>query len=119
MKAKPPLLTAIGALALFVLVAFVRSSALATPYCAAPDVYYEYGTGVEMECANPVDATIFYTINGGDPVHTGSSPGANTYVFAGPFTIPLGQCKHIKAIAYHVNWGDSPITEDTICNPPK
>lgn len=111
MKTKSPLLTAIGVLALFVLVAFPSSPALATGHCADVDIYYEYdgptGIQVGMTAATPAGATIFYTLNGRDPTHSGGTPGPNTYIFTGDIPVPEGQWLHFRALAYKFNYLDS------------
>jgi|ERR1043166_2443942 hypothetical protein len=123
MKTKSPLLTAIGALALFVLVAFPSSSALATGHCDDVSIYYDYGQQltVDMDCAFPSGATIYYTTNGTDPTHDSSgNPGTGTSIFYGEIPISLGQCKHFRAIAWKSGYLNSAnIADDTICNPPK
>ena len=56
-------------------------------------------------------ATIFYTTNGTSaPTHTGSSPGANTYVYTGPVTV--GKCNSVffKALAWKSGMSDSNVT---------
>ena len=118
MKTKSALLTAIGALALFVLVAFPSSSALATGYCANPEIYYEYSRVLEvgMECASPTDATIFYTTNGSNPTHVGGTPGPGTSIFHEGTPLAPGWT-HFKALAYHAGWGDSGITDVSLSNP--
>ena|ERR1043166_2816746 len=125
MKIKSSLLTAVGALALFVLVAFPSSSVPAAGHCYDVDIYYEYGgpTGllVDMDCAFPSGATIYYTTNGTDPTHDQfGNPGPGTLIFYGEIPISSGQCNHFRAIAWKSGYGNSlHIADDTICNPPK
>ena len=121
MKPKSSLLTAIGALALFVLIAFPSSSALAKAV-ADVDIYYEYdgptGVQVQMEVEYPAGAIIFYTLNGTNPTHTGSTPGPNTAIFYGPIAVPYMQWMHFRARAWKSGWGDSVnITYFDISNP--
>ena len=122
MKTKSALLRSIGALALFILIAFPSSSALAAGHCADPDIWYEYDAGptgvrVLMYSAPPVGATIFYTLNGQNPTHTGSSPGPNTMIFYGPVYVPYEQWMHFRALAWKLNYLDSGITYVSITNP--
>lgn len=125
MKTKSPLFRSIGALlALLVFVTLPSSTALANcGQCADVDVYYEYagptGIQVEMECEYPAGAIIFYTTNGSNPTHTGSTPGANTMIYYGPIYVPYGHCIRFKARAWKYCYYDSVnITDTTICNPP-
>jgi hypothetical protein len=123
MKTKSPLLIAIGALALFVLVAFPSSSALATGHCADVDIYYEYagptGIRVGMDCASPSGAIIYFTLNGSDPTHDDSgNPGSNTSIFYGDISVPYHQWMHFRARAWKVGYLDSTnITYLDISNP--
>lgn len=118
MKTKSPLLIAIGALALFVLVALPTSSARATE---CDDVYFElyYGVGndiaLEVSVDNPTGATIFYTMtfnqpNNYTPTHSGTTCGAHTSKFASgsKIHIPYGSTIYISAIAWKSGWDDSP-----------
>lgn len=122
MKPRSSLLTAIGALALFVLIAFPSSSALAKAV-ADVNIYYEYagptGLQVEMEVEYPAGAIIYYTLNSQNPTHDGSgNPGANTYVYYGPIAVPYMQWMHFRARAWKSGWGDSAnITYLDISNP--
>lgn len=132
MKTRSALLHSLGALALLVLAAFPSSSALASPGCGDPDVYYEYGgpTGlqVEMETDTPIPCTpcsgnftpiIFYTTNGQNPTHTGSTPGSGTMIYYGPIPIPLYQWRYFRAITYKgcCSYQDSGVTYFDISNP--
>jgi Chitobiase/beta-hexosaminidase C-terminal domain len=108
MKTKSPLLIAIGALALFVLIAFPSSTALAS--CGTPDdvnVYYEYdgptGVQVEMEVEYPTSgAILYYTLNGStNPTHDSlGNPGANTYIYGSPIPVPVRQWMHFRCRAW-------------------
>jgi hypothetical protein len=124
MKTKSPLLIAIGALALFVLVALPSPTARAV--CGQSDdviIYYEYegptGVQIEMEVEWPVGATIFYTTNGSNPTHdTLGNPGSNTLIYYGPIFVGNRSCVHVRARAWKSCYYDSvTIADDTICNP--
>ncbi len=124
MKTKSPLFRSIGALlALLVFVTLPSSTALANcGQCADVEVYYEYagptGIQVEMVCKYPAGAIIFYTTDGSTPTHSGSTPGANTFIYSGPIPVPYWHCIHIKARAWKYCYYDSVnITDSTICNP--
>jgi hypothetical protein len=127
MKTKSPLLIAIGALALFVSVAFPSSTALADCFTVDdPYVYYEYGgpTGiqVEMEVAYPTSgAIIYFTTNGSNPTRDGSgNPGPYTSIYTGAIFVPNKQCIYIKAMAWKPGtpcWFDSGIVPFEVCNP--
>ena len=127
MKTKSPLLIAIGALALFVAVAFPSSTALAAcDTCDDVDVYYEYGgpTGirVEMEVFFPTGATIYFTMNGANPTHDSlGNPGPYTSIYYGPMNVGYRQCVYIKAMSWKpgINpcYYDSGITYFEVCNP--
>lgn len=122
MKTKSVCLRLFGALVLLVLVAFPSSSALATQ-CDDVVIYYEYGgpTGIlaGMETDTPTPRTIFYTLNGQNPTHTGSTPGAGTYIFTGDIPVPYGQWRHFKALCYKASYTDSNIADEWISNPPQ
>ena len=123
MKTKSPLLTAIGVLALFVLVAFPSSSALATGHCHDVIIYYEYGgpTGllIDMECDFPSGTTIFYTTDGSAPTHSGGSATGTTGIFYGDIPQTYGTRVRYRAIAYKAGYLDSAnIADETIANPP-
>ena len=69
-----------------------------TQRCATPTVRIESATKkVTITCAEPSDATIYYTTNGTEPT-TASS------IYTGPFTITNGV---VKAIAVKDGWADS------------
>ena len=123
MKTKSALLRSLGALALFVLVAFPSSSALATGPCADPDIYYEYegptGIRVYMYSAPPHGATVFFTLNWSNPTHTGATPGANTMIYYGPISVPSNSWMHFKALAWKQNYLDSGIVQVSVSNPPQ
>ena len=120
MKTKSSLLRSLGALAVLVLVAFPSSSAKATQ-CDDVDVYYEYGgpTGilVGMDTITPTPCIIFYTTNGQDPTHYGSTPGSGTLIFYGDIPIPYMQWRYFRAICYKEDYTDSNITYFDISNP--
>jgi hypothetical protein len=122
MKTRSILLRSLGALALLALVAFPSSTALATQ-CDEVDIYYEYGgpTGilVGMDTATPTPCIIFYTTNGQNPTHTGSTPGANTLIFYGDIPIPYGQWRYFRALCYKASYTDSGIIYFDISNPPQ
>jgi hypothetical protein len=123
MKIKSSLLTAVGALALFVLVAFPSSSVPAAGHCYDVDIYYEYGgpTGllVDMDCAFPFGAIIFYTTDGTSPTHSGGTPTGSTLVYYGQIPQAYGTRTHYKAIAYKAGYGDSlHVVDVPIANPP-
>ena len=66
--------------------------------CATPTVSIENATKkVTITCAEPSDATIYYTTNGTDP-----TTASNVYI--GPFTITSGM---VKAIAVRDGWAES------------
>jgi hypothetical protein len=124
MKTKSHLIRSIGVLlALLVYIALPSSTALANcGQCDDVIVYYEYaglnGIQVEMECEYPAGAIIFFTTNGSDPTHTGSTPGPNTSIYYGPIFVPYLHCIHFKARAWKYCYSDSVgITDETICNP--
>lgn len=127
MKTKSPLLISIGALALFVLVAFPTASARAD---ACDDVYFElyYGTGndisLELSVDNPTGATIFYTCtfntyNNYTPTHSGTTPGAHTSYFSSgsKIHIPYGSTIYINALAWKSGWDDSGVGSAEQHNP--
>jgi hypothetical protein len=128
MKTKSPLLIAISAFALFVLVTFPGATALAK--CGQVYdviVYYEYdgptGIQVEMEVEYPTGATIYFTLNGTNPTHDSSgNPGSGTYIYYGPMSVAYHHCLNVKARAWKpgINpcWYDSVnIVYENICNP--
>jgi hypothetical protein len=127
MKTKSPLLIAIGAFALFVLVAFPNSTARAA--CGQvydPIIYYEYdgptGIQIEMECEYPAGAIIYFTLNNTNPTYDSSgNPGSGTYIYYGPMAVAYHTCKFIRAKAWKpgINpcWNASAIVADNICNP--
>jgi hypothetical protein len=127
MKTKSHLLTSIGALALFVLVAFASSSARADA-CDDPyfELYYGVGNDLSLEVAtdNPTGATIFYTMtlnqyNNYTPTHTGTTCGPNTSKFASgsKIHIPYGSTMYINALAWKSGWDDSGVTSAEQHNP--
>jgi chitobiase/beta-hexosaminidase-like protein len=110
-------------LALLVFVAFPSSSALAAPKCDVVEFYYEYAgpTGIQvgMSSVTPTPYIIFYTTNGHDPTHTGSTPGRNTSIFTGDIPVPYLQWMHFRALAYKGSgsYVDSDVTYFDISNP--
>jgi hypothetical protein len=127
MKTKSPLFPSIGALlALLVFVTLPTSTALAA--CGTVDdvdISFGYGgpTGVQvtMTCAYPAGAIIFYTVNGPNPTHSGSTPGPGTYIYSGPVSVPYGHCIDFSVRAWKPGipcWYDSVnITYAGVCNP--
>jgi hypothetical protein len=118
MKTKSVLVRSIGALLALLVFISLPSSALADNTCS--DVGFElyYGTGtdlaLELECDNPTDATIFYTVtfnqeNNYPPLHTDTTCGAHTSKFANgsKIHIPYGSTIYINAIAWKSGWRDS------------
>jgi len=116
MKTKSPLLTSLGALALFVLVAFPNSPARASEgQCGDVDIEVYYETIVFLEVTvYPDDCLIYYTtaldvssiVNpsryGYDPV-----PPTQTCASSTIFNIPSGHSRRLKAFAYKPGWTQS------------
>lgn len=118
MKTKSALIRSIGALALFVLIAFPNSSALAAPKCGDPIVYYEYDgpTGLEVYMENTEDnlclpcssstetPIIFFTVtttvaNNTNPTHNGPNP-INCSIYTQGIPVPYGYTQHYRVITY-------------------
>ena len=71
-----------------------------------------------MDSPTPTPFIIFYTTNGQNPTHTGSTPGANTLIFYGDIPIPYGQWRYFRALCYKAYpYVDSDITYLNISNP--
>lgn len=119
MKTKSVLVRSIGALLALLVFVSLPSSVLAIPFCDDVTIELYYGTGndlaLELECANPTGATIFYTVtfntpNNYIPTHTGTTCGPHTSKFASgsKIHIPYGSTIYINAIAWKAgSWADS------------
>lgn len=97
-------------------------------YCSDVDIYYTYvppnGLQVEMEShtlTNPSYACmVFFTVDGSNPTHSGSTPTGTTILYSGPISIPYLQCKNFKALGWLLYYSDSQnITSLYVCNPPQ
>jgi hypothetical protein len=116
MKTKSPLLTSIGALALFVLVAFPSSSARASQgQCGDVDFEPYYFPWVILELTvEPEDCVIYYTTtlddpNIVDPSRSGATPIAPTLTCPSSttFSTPSGKIRRMKAFAWKPGWAQS------------
>jgi hypothetical protein len=108
-------------LALLVFVVFPSSSALAAPKCD-PVTFSQNSPGVPinvfMASITPTPFIIFYTVNGSDPVHTGSTPGANTFIYTTSIAVGPGQTVYFRALTYKASpYVDSIITDYKVFNP--
>jgi hypothetical protein len=120
MKTKSPLLTSIGALALFVLVAFPSSSARASQgVCSDVKIepYYFPGASLVVE-VEPDDCWIFathtshpfYFVVPVDPSRSGAEPITPTqiYSYGDRFVCSYGSYIEVKAFAWKPGWSQSP-----------
>lgn len=116
MKTKSPLLTSIGALALFVLVAFPSSFARASQgQCGDVEIEPYWPAGAYLELTvEPDDCVIYYTTTldnpnivdpsryGNDPVYPTLTGDSGTTL-----TVPYGHIRRVKAFAYKPLWTQS------------
>jgi len=109
-------------LALLVFVAFPSSSALAAPKCD-PVVFSQNSPGVPinvfMTSITPSPYIIFYTVDGvSAPTHSGSTPGANTYIYTTSVPVGPNQTIYFRALTYKASpYVDSIITDYKVFNP--
>ena len=116
MKTRSPLLTSIGALALFVLVAFPNSPARASQgQCGDVEIEVYYDPVVILELTvEPEDCVIYYTTaldvsSVVDPSRSGVTPISPTMTCSNgqTFNIPYGHTRKLKAFAYKPLWTQS------------
>jgi len=116
MKTKSPLLTSIGALALFVLVVFPNSSARASQgQCGDVEIEVYYDPVVYLEVSvYPEDCVIYYTFvldNASivDPSRSGDTPISPTMTcyHGQTFHTTYGHTMKLRAFAYKPLWTQS------------
>jgi hypothetical protein len=111
-------------LALLALVLFPSSSALAIPRCESVEFSesggYPFAVFVDATTATS-GATILATMGIGfipaSPTHGDHcSPTGSTFIWDGPYGVPFGQLKYIKAIACKAGYADSFATSYVVDN---
>ena len=100
-------------IAVFALIAFASSSALATqaePVDFSESGWYPSTIYVYVTTTTP-GATIFATVGNhyipADPTHSGGTPTGSTFICGGTFAVFVGDHKWIKAIVYKDGMTDS------------
>jgi hypothetical protein len=110
-------------MAVFALIAYASSSALAIDKCE-PAEFSESGgfpstAYIYVVTAEP-GATIFATVGNhfipANPTHSGSSPTGTTFLCGGTFAVFVGDYKHVKCIVYKAGKADSIMTSYELDN---
>lgn len=110
-------------MAVFALIAYASSSALAIDKCEPAEFSesggYPYTAYIYVTTAEP-GATIFATVGNhfipANPTHSGGTPTGTTFICGGTFAVFAGDYKHVKCIVYKAGKADSIMTSYELDN---